>query len=479
MKKALYWLMAFMVAAGALSGCAAKKTAKNDEVPNLVWYVPGDKQQDMNLVLEEVNKRIVPKIGANLSLQFIDQGAFNERMNMSMASGADFDICFSGYVNKYSDAVKHDALLPLSELIEKEAPELKAALPDYAWDGVRLNGEIYAVPNLQAFALPQGIYFIKEYVDKYNFDVNKIKCMDDLEEYLAIIAANEPDVYGFRTDRNYSTWMSADYEQILMDLYVRKDDPACKVLKSYEIPEYIAAVNKLHSWYEKGYIRQDVASVVDDSAEYKAGKYATFIAAVKPGGEQEMSAGIGGKEVVAVSVTNPFITTSSCTQTTSAISKKSKHPAEAIKLLSLMSTDPEIYNLICYGIEGTHYNKTDDGHIKLTGTGYRPNADWKFGNQFNALILEGKDLDVWNQTQKINADAAVSNLLGFTLDTGNMTNEVSQCTTIRSEYSALGKGFVDPAQILPEYQKKLEEAGIDKMVEDTQKQIDEFLKNKN
>ncbi|WP_454928038.1 DUF3502 domain-containing protein, partial [Abiotrophia defectiva] len=49
-----------------------------------------------------------------------------------------------------------------------------------------------------------------------------------------------------------------------------------------------------------------------------------------------------------------------------------------------------------------------------------------------------------------------------------------------NEYVAgLHTGTVDPEKVLPEFNKALKDAGIDKIKEEMQRQYDEFLKNKN
>ena len=102
MKRLLALMLAvMMVLSFAACGWNENDTTKDGDVPTLVWYVHGDKQQDIASVMEEVNKITVPAIGAKLDLQFIDQPSYTEKMQMMMAAGTEFDICFTGYVNTY------------------------------------------------------------------------------------------------------------------------------------------------------------------------------------------------------------------------------------------------------------------------------------------------------------------------------------------------------------------------------------------
>ena len=68
------------------------------------------------------------------------------------------------------------------------------------------------------------------------------------------------------------------------------------------------------------------------------------------------------------------------------ISRTSKNPEKAFKFIELVNTDKDLYNLICFGIEGKHYNLDENGRVVFNDQGgYIPKACWKFGNQFNAL----------------------------------------------------------------------------------------------
>ena len=90
MKRFILFLMCVLMVFTA-TACKNDNETVN-EVPTLVWYVHGDKQPDIASVMEEVNKTTIEKIGAKVDLQFIDQPAYSEKMNMMMASQTEFDL---------------------------------------------------------------------------------------------------------------------------------------------------------------------------------------------------------------------------------------------------------------------------------------------------------------------------------------------------------------------------------------------------
>ena len=227
-------------------------------------------------------------------------------------------------------------------------------------------------------------------------------------------------------------------------------------------------------------MRKDVLSVGDDSLDYNNGKYAVAQTGWKPGVENTLKNLFGREVVFFRNIVDPVITTSNCTSTMIGISRTSKNPEKAFKFIELINTDKDLYNLICFGVEGKHYELTAEGKVKyIEDSGYAPKADWKFGNQFNALVTDGTDSDVWEQTEKLNSEGKASPLMGFVFDETNVTNEIANCNSVRAEYNYVWMGAsLDYKEHMEEYKAKMEQAGIRKVIEEAQKQVDAFLASK-
>ena len=114
-------MAAMLVSLFAVTGCSNNGGGDNGEI-TLTWYVPGDKQADMASVMEEVNKITMEKIGAKLDIQFIDTGAYAEKMRMFMASGQEFDLAFTGYINEYYKAASEGGLMDITDIIKNDVP---------------------------------------------------------------------------------------------------------------------------------------------------------------------------------------------------------------------------------------------------------------------------------------------------------------------------------------------------------------------
>ena len=86
---------------------------------------------------------------------------------------------------------------------------------------------------------------------------------------------------------------------------------------------------------------------------------------------------------------------------------------------------------------------------------------------------------MWEKTKELNNTAEQSKLLGFSFDSENVKSEVSQVTSVITEYdSLLGTGTVDPDTMYQEFIDKLKSAGIDNLIAEVQTQVDTWLENK-
>lgn len=77
------------------------------------------------------------------------------------------------------------------------------------------------------------------------------------------------------------------------------------------------------------------------------------------------------------------------------------------EVLNEMYTNPDVVNLLDWGIEGVHYEKQDDGTIDFpegvdaNTTTYGLNMDWFFGNQFLSYIWgKGRDTTIYSRLEE-------------------------------------------------------------------------------
>jgi putative aldouronate transport system substrate-binding protein len=162
-----------------------------------------------------------------------------------------------------------------------------------------------------------------------------------------------------------------------------------------------------------------------------------------------------------------------------AINANSKYVNEAIKLLELVNTDRKLRDMLGYGIEGKHFTYMNGGEAV-----HRDRTDWPLINyQIGSYFIETPEDTVppgyWEEVQQLNEAAVPSVMLGFILDMEPVRNEVINCRSAWLKYfTDLNTGASDPDTVLPQVMAELKTAGLDKVLAEAQRQVDEYFQNR-
>lgn len=446
---------------------SAAATAKVEALKpvKLTWYIRNAEPKNAAAVMQKANEIISSKINATLEFKYINPGDYDNKMQLVMSSGEEFDIAFaaSWIGNKYADNAIKGAYIPVDDLLNKY-PDLKNMFKKEIWDGVKVNGKIYGVPNNQIMGDQPGMWFKKDLVDKYKIDLTKPKTMTDFTPLFQTIKDGEKDViperYGVMPFNEYVPAVEGGF------------NVDTKTWKVYSSPETLVNQYKtLREWNTKGFFPQDVATMKDELSLIKAGKVFSRYNRFKPGTDADLKNAYGF-EVVTIPVGPSVISKGSVTSTLNAISTTSKNPERAMMLINLIDTNKDLFNLLKFGIEGQDYTKVSANRIEQKKDGYAL-PGWLFGNEFNSFVIPGQIDDVWDQTKKLNDSSLVDPLISFVFDRKPVENELAQLNAAAGEYGAiLNNGLDDTDKTLKAYLDKRKAAGADKVMAELQKQID-------
>lgn len=473
--------MSLMIAAAAIiSGCADKQEGKSayDKAPVVKWCVFSDQLRDVDKVIDEFNKKLYEKAGFKLELELINASIYNDKINMYVAANNDFDLAWIGYLNDFEAMVANESFYDLTDMVEQS--ELKQMLPQYVWDAATINDSIYAVPNMQIMFEKRQLSIKKDLADKYNLDVGSIRKTEDIEPFLEKVRDNEPNLYpfglsmheqSFQSIDDYSTFDTFNYCDVSYENGVLTCEPY------YENEKWRGKIEKLHEWYEKGFIRKDAAAVHEDSKDKLNGLYAAWADHNKPGGYYEFTKSGHNYDIYSAVISQAYISPRSPNMTMLAVNVNAKHPQEAFELIELMNTDKELYNMLVYGVEGLHYKKIGENRVTVINKGYGI-VGWKLGNQFNAYFLDDQSEDDWKLTAQMNEEAPKSKFMGFHVDRTNIEKELTQLKNTNQKYNFLQTGVEDPDIYWDEFASNMEEAGMQKVCAEVKRQLEEFIKEK-
>ncbi len=408
-----------------------------------------------------------------------------------LQSGEKFDLMATGSGLSYYVQAATGQLTPLDELIDQYGQGLEEQVGQEYLDATRASdGKIYGVPSLRAFAAQTGFIMRKDLVDKYSIDISKIKSTADLEPVLKIIKDNEPGIAPIIPEAPsvgaYGMGIDVLYDPLGEPLGVLPNyGQELKVADLFQTKEFADWTTRLRDWYQKGYILKDAATVKETPSDLlKANRGFGHFTGVTLGTAEQASLAYG-MPMVEVGLGETFTNNSYVTQIMWAVPRQSKSPEKAMEFLNLLYSDPEVVNLLDYGIEGKHYVKVEGNVIKYpdgvdpASHPYNFNLSWLFGNMFLSYVMEGNDPEVWNKSRELNKSALRSKALGFVVNVDSVKTEIAAVMNVVSQYRpVLGTGSVDTEKYLPEFIAKLKAAGIDKIVAEKQKQLDAWVAGK-
>ncbi len=481
-KKLMALTMGVVMASSlALTGCGkgkdAAKEGKSSEPVNLVWYTIGTPQKDTEKVQEEINKYTKEKINATVTIKQIDWGDYNQKMQVVINSGEEFDMCFTcSWANDYLTNARKGAFAELDGLLDKYGKETKAAIDPSFLEGARIDGKIYAIPTNKELGVSPSWVFTKEYVDKYKIDVTKIHSLEDLEPVLKMIKEKEPNVVPFFARKDFTS--ALNFEKIVDPVGISLVDSNLKAVNIFETDEMKKNLETMHKFYKAGYINKDAATI--NASDFNADKGIKKFVTKADG--QPYADGIWSKDlgyqVVSSPIMDTYITNGSTTGAMQAISVTSKHQEKAMEFLNLLNTDKKLRNLVNYGIEGTHYEKVDDSSIKLLPASKDYAMPYfSLGNLFITYTMDNEPKTKWDEFKKFNDSSKKSPALGFKFDPTPVSTEIAGFKNILDEFGpSLYTGTVDPNEYLPKINAKLKAAGIDKVIAEMQKQLDDWQK---
>jgi len=470
------------------SAATAATTAKRLDEVKLKWVTAWPSvETDRDLVFDAVNKVVKEKINASVTFDIIDFGQWKTRIPVLLASNEDMDVVWHNWDYSYAANVSKGLYKPMDDLLRDYGQTILRDIPAAFLDIQRVDGKIYAIPCNQ-ISTKGIVYTIKqECVDKTGFDIAQIKGLYDFDPFLKAIKEKLPELYPIQ-NQNGGLWknlmLEKGWEYVISGngapLAVNYADNTRKVFNVYETPEFKEYCDKVYGWYKAGYIQKDIASTQSVEAEENAGKYGVIIGGTVeyPGAMSAKYTSQKGYPCTEVITSKNFWEYTAGQATMLCIPAQSKNPERAMMLLDLFNDDTELANTLAYGIKDKHYILNANKQVeRKRDVGYNFDWQWSMLNTFKLYTDASLPANHNELVQKTHMEAIPSQLASYVPNADEYTTELAQCLTAWQEMGiGLQTGVMDPAVYLPRFLEALKSAGVDKLVETVQKQIDAQLK---
>lgn len=442
--------------------------------------------QDEKAVEDAINEITLKKANLTVDLLPILLAEHATKMSLWSTTGEKVDLVMAGMTTPFNNLVASESLQPITDELYSRAPELVEKL-GMLLDPVTVDGEVYAVPAVLYPADSYVFYYNKELADAYGIEVPEVcESPEDIEKVFEQVAQSGMEAKATNIGQGVpSSCVLYDSlgDTTALSYGVLMLDGSEEIVNYYDTQEYEDLCRMRREWFEKGYGVEDaLTSGMNTSQMMKAETiFGEFVreGAVNTLAFAESNVGVSLEKGL---LSKTYLANKHVLDYTWGVSINSERPDKCVDLLNLMYTDEDVMNLMANGIEGLNYKKVSDRIIDyadgLTAatSGYAQLiskiGDSKMVFQFAPLTEEYYDEVVKYEPE--NADI-ISPALGFYVDVTSVQSEIASITNVVSEYSnSLAYGLVDVDETLPKFRAALKEAGIDKVVAETNRQYQEW-----
>ncbi len=422
--------------------------------------------------------------------------------------GYDFAVCFKPVYYAFTDEVFPDPMLtevkellgdgeqidiispmnydefvfdglyePLDEYSETEIGRgLYNAFPEKFWESMRINGGIYGLCGDMAvvFSPDRGYYVNAELAEKYGYDVTK-PILEQLD-ILKAVKENEKNTDIFSTHLELDNIVSfVNVKMLSSAVYWNSDTHSAEL--SIDNPQYIEWLRLFDTLKNENLLNnllknnKDNFFIMSDTVCGGIG-----YADMKP-----IDVDYFGNTVTAIPVFTPYSTMRTAPIAT-GICSKSEYKEKAFKLLAKIFTDPDLNNLMVYGVEGENYT-LENGVIKEiafpAGTNMfnvNPFNTYRFANQ---MICHRSEYNLFAPEQYTNIfeKSEVYEDIDFTLDPQSIISELN-AEYIAADNISLSDKDRTFDDVLAEYREGLYAAGVQKIIDECNKQYEEYTEKK-
>lgn len=494
-KKVIAGLSATALLVSCLSGCSNSKQGEDEsEIKNITWMyaqMSGMIPEDLQKVEDALNEITEEKIQVHVKLNPVSFSDYQNQISLIMASQEKMDIITTAGSNIWSVLLSQRQLMPLNDLLDEYGEDIKEVVPEEYLKGTTVEGNLYAITTNGTKSDNYNIVLRKDIIDKYNLqgEVEKIQASDSildmgenfeiLEGIFQVVKENEPEMEILHP---WGSNMAINYDPLSDRLGVMMYDEE-NIENLFASEEYMTLCETMYDWAQKGYIMKDAATTTEAASSLmKSGRLFAYTLSSGRGNYVESGA-VNGYEAYYVNLRKPSISNNSITLFANCIPTTATEPEAAMKFLNLLYSDADVVNLMAYGVKGEHYVEKEDGWIgypdgvDASNSKYPGDQNYMYGNAFLLANHETYTTQTVEEGMQYDEGAFLTNCMGFNYSSDEIKNEVAACSAVLNEFrNGLELGAMDPSVELPKFLEKLEKSGINTILEEKQKQLDEWKK---
>jgi len=439
----------------------------------------GSASPAQDAVLEAVNEQLqADGYNFNIRIDYFDD--YFTQLALAVAASEVIDLSWA-HRNYIAEHVRLRIFQPIDDALAVHGPAILQHTPEFLMMGGNVGGQQFGMPRVAPMSYNRSVLNIRGDIREAH-GIPPITTIDHLEQLLQAIYENEEDMYGaigWLPETLYPVYIDAHFILNWL-LFVHPEDGVVQSLWHSEGMENIMA--RLWSWSERGWIPS--SDVNERLGGGDAGFDHGFVGVVNANPmraaeriDQFTNNVPGGRiESVVLQSARPMNFFSGDNML--AVPSTSNNVNEAVQFVNWIKSSQANMDLISFGVEGVNYTLvnggvdtsigTDENHFSINRWMWDDTRLARFSANFSQADV--------NQVRTWDDGIPVSPFLGFTFEEENIENQlgaiwgvvwdnVGQWTTGQAEFAAGRDTFLSA----------LDAAGMNAVVAEAQRQLDEFM----
>ena len=463
------------------------------EPETVTMYLLGNKGDNFDDAYDKINEILKKKINTTVNVEWISWGEGN-KYSLLFSGGEDFEMIFtaSQWAN-YETTVALGGFAELTEeMLQKYAPDVWEQWPADAWTQAKINGKIYMIPANYVEVNQDVVAIRGDLMKKYGYD--------DINSYDQLLSFYEDcmndGMYGNSVGAGSIYWLMFEHLGMYamggtpcggqMVLYNCKDPKDLSYTYVLDWEPFVEYCKKMKELADGGCWPSDVLNTTSERQDgLVSGRGATM---VWNAGSCQIYANPTNAEHPDWEI-NLYNIMPECKYRATryinggvGFNAASSKLERALMVYNEFATNPEIQNLAQLGIEGVNYIDVGDGTYKSTGNDFGGGSYWGWRNMNIMLKTYYEDptpVDekVMELDKYFKENLYETHLLdSFTFNPEAVATQVAAVDAVQSTYfDPLINGLVDDVDAtIEEFKEALDYAGMQDILDELQRQIDEF-----
>lgn len=453
------------------------------------YYVAkeGANQQDINDAAIELGLR---EINTNIHLIPMTMGTYGAQIPLMLASNEPLDIFISGS-SSFSSYIESQYIINCADYLDY-MPDVLETLGDDVKAGY-VGDFLVGFGQMKERGYPGSMVVRKDIFDELGYKIEDFEGLvddyaiyDKIGELFADVKENYPSMVCFDGTAIMGMNPFIFVDNLGNNFGVLENNETKTVTNYYESEQFRKFCEIARDWFQKGYSSQDIATNQDmGSVKMKAGNTFAYQDSYKPNTDVEKFSQTG-YEVRVIRLNSGIKSAANVNSMLYSIANAAQDKVKAAKFMNFIYSSGEFNDLINWGIEGVDWVENEDGMaafpegVNSSNVAYHNDYGWAYPNQFAGHPWDGNPADIWDQYREFNAALEPSIADGFTFDSTAVSDEIAQLNSVESEYKkSLAFGAIDVETGMADFNEALYAAGLQKVIDAKQEQLDAWFAAQN